>query len=180
MATTALAVVTPAAAQAADTWLTLKVSKEAPNSDSLFMAIRGGVSAGAGADALVWTLSKVNGRVVGDQQWKLQPVGYAGQVWIRNAGTANQFALSVKGNSAANGTPVVQWWFDATNLYQRWLPIEVGTNGNYTQFENVATGKCLAVEGGGAETIPRGARLILWNCTRGLDQQWADYLASVS
>jgi hypothetical protein len=178
-ATAALVAVTPTAGQAAaNDWGYLQNGKPQFAYGPLVLAIRGGVRAGAGADALVWTTSTASGGgTVGDQLWRLQPVGVNGEVWIRNAGTSNQYALSVQNNSSSNGTHVIQWWFDATNQYERWQPINLGSDG-YRQFRNVGAtgsgnGKCLAVAGaGGSSYLEVGAQVVLWDCGSGDDQKW--------
>ena len=172
MATVALAVVSPTAAYAA-TWHELINEKNSDDTGvSVVLSIRGGEGAGAGAEAVVWPRSyDSNGERVGDQLWRIVNAG-DGSAWLRNGGTSNQFALSVKGNNHADGTPLVQWWFDATNQYQRW-EITTSTQPYHYKFRNRATGKCLAVQGGGNPGLAVGARAIIWTCGPGDDQKWA-------
>jgi hypothetical protein len=170
---TGMVVLNPAAAQAAVVWTPIQNRKANYNSEAGVMAISGGVNQPAGKRALVWSWSYSGGQLVGDQQWYIQPVpGNTSYKYIRNAGTANWFALSVQNNDTSNGANVVQWWFDASNPFEQWQLIPNGDN--WWQFRNKAAGKCLAIEGGGNNTIPLGAGLIIWTCGVGSDQEWHD------
>ncbi|GIE35403.1 hypothetical protein Ait01nite_084480 [Actinoplanes italicus] len=172
VAAVTLAVVAPTAAHAA-TWDELHSNVWTPGTDGApqVLSIRGGEGEAAGAEVIAWTRSfKPNGARVGDQMWSIEPAG-DGSYWIRNAGTSNQFALSVKGNAHTNGTPLVQWWFDPMNQYQRWVPAH---REDYREWwlRNRATGKCLGITGGGNGRAELGARAVLWDCGFGEDQGW--------
>ncbi len=161
-----------AQADPSDRWGTLYNQKASRGNAGRVLSISGGMSAGAGADAILYAPSwRTDGRPAGDQEWiKVDaPLSYRGDIFsLRSAGTSNQFALSVKGNSHANGAQLVQWWYDPNNEYQQWKL----TNTAPPQYKNIATGNCLAVEDGGNPSAPPRAKVIMWDCGSGLDQRW--------
>ncbi|MFI5492513.1 RICIN domain-containing protein [Actinoplanes sp. NPDC051859] len=134
----------------------------------MVLAIKGGVGEPAGAPAIQWHYPRTV-PVPQDQQWIMGPndTGKA----IRNGGTAHQFALSIQGNSHANGARVVQWWHQPNNRYQSWRTEFAYHNGDFWyKIINNATGKCLAVANGG--DLNAGAAIIQWTCGNGPDQKW--------
>ncbi|MBO3743904.1 RICIN domain-containing protein [Actinoplanes flavus] len=172
IASAALVAVTPSAGQAAGYGL-LENLKRTENGAVMYLSIRGGSGAGAGADAIMfWQSFNEGGTGVADQLWTQQPVGVSNYVYLRNP--ASPFALSVQGNGHTNGTKVIQWWFDEDNEYEQWAPIYYG---DVRGFRNVgAENMCLAVAGGGNAYIVPRAQVIIWNCLGGGDdQRWYPY-----
>ncbi|MEV4643219.1 RICIN domain-containing protein [Actinoplanes sp. NPDC049548] len=145
------------------------------NATGNVMAIKGGTGATAGADVIQWPPAAYTNPQ--DQYWgrdySVFPQNSANTYFaLRTAGTANQFALSVDGNSSANGAKLVQWWFKFDNMFEQWSIARVVTvNGStVVQYQNRGTGKCIALQGG--STAPAGAPLIQFTCGSGPDQLW--------
>lgn len=140
------------------------------------LAIQGGVGTPAGAKVLQW-YAPATGAVPQDQQWTIQPVSSTSPYWlIRTASTSNWYALTVDGNSSANGAGMIQWWYTSNNYYQQWSQeaAYIGSQFAGYHFVNRSTGKCLALPGtGGGTTVPpSGVQVIQWTCGSGRDQIW--------
>ena len=161
-----LVTVNPAPSFAAPVWEVVKNGKGNRSAQPLYLTVAGSTGAAAGAAVVVNPASSSL-----NQQWDFE--FHSGPYYIiRNRGTSDMKALSVEGNSSANGARIVQWFYQPTNKYEQWK--YTGLTGGYYKYINVGTGNCLAVEGGTASTIPSGSQVILWDCGSGLDQQWND------
>lgn len=138
------------------------------------LAIKSGTDEPAGTPVIQW--SPPSGSTVPmDQQWQPAPRPDRSSLAWRNAGTRNQFALSVEGNSLNDGARIVQWWYEQGNDFEHWVGERVGTVEGFplVRYINVKTGKCLAVAGAGGSTLPGpGAQIVQWTCGNGLDQFW--------
>jgi hypothetical protein len=140
------------------------------------LAIQGGVGTPAGAKVLQW-YAPATGAVPQDQQWTIQSAGSSSSYWIiRTASTSNWYALTVDGNSTANGAGMIQWWYTTNNYYQQWSQVAayIGSSFAGYHFVNRSTGKCLGLPGtnGGATVPPSGVQVIQWTCGSGKDQIW--------
>lgn len=98
-----------------------------------------------------------------------------GSVIFRNAGTSNQFALSIEGNGKSNNTRVVAWWYQPTNKFQKWV-VDRSYATDIERWRNVGASaenddKCLAIRGA-ANGVAAGDQVIIWDCGPGEDQQW--------
>ena len=67
--------------------------------------------------------------------------------------------LDDKGNSSANGTPVIIWSCNSSDSAQGWT---------YSGGELKHNGECANVQGGGAS----GHKLILWSCNGASNEKW--------
>jgi len=145
-------------------WSRLETGVGGNNAEGLYLTVAG-YSTANGANAQV---ADYDNRTTGSQFWQWFRVP-GGEWALRNAGTTDWKALSIKGNAAGNGVQVVQWQYEQSNRYEQWTQ---ATSGGITRYKNVGTGYCLAVAGGGNGRVPSGANVITWNCTGGSDQDW--------
>jgi hypothetical protein len=154
-------------------WINVKKSITPP----LVLDIAGNPPAAASAIAVVSRLTQApnSSQIIGDEQWRTVDIG-GGKIIFRGAGTSNQFALSIAGNSSADGTQVLQYWYQPDNKYQQWTSTSrTQSDGEtWTQFKNVGTGKCLAVAGA-IDGIAPGDKVIIYSCGSGEDQWWSEY-----
>ena len=117
------------------------------------------------------------GQPLGRMEWRQVPQS-DGTVIFRNAGTSNQFALSIEGNGKSNNTRVLAWWYQPTNKFQKWV-VDASWTGGIKRWRNVGASennvdKCLAVRGA-ADGVAPGDQVIIWDCGSGEDQQWYYY-----
>jgi len=157
--TLVVGIATPSAA--AQTWYDF-INGKGDGGFALFLTVSGGLK----AQATVKT--EVAG---GSQLWTYQDSG--GYVFLRSGNSTQQYALSILDNNHANKTPVVQYTYQPTNDYQKWTR-EFVANGGWYRFRNLATGRCLAVLGGTASTLPSGSGVIIYDCGSGQDQVWQE------
>jgi hypothetical protein len=151
---------------AAEFWTYERTGKGNASAQEMYLTVNGPLQSGPGASMVVEPLSGS-----GNQQWTFwAPAEAGGNYIIRSGGSTNQYALSISGNSSANGTKVVQWNYEPSNKYEQWHQ----DDSNGRRYKNIGTNKCLAVAGGTASTVANGAQVIIWDCGSGLDQQWAD------
>jgi hypothetical protein len=147
-------------------WQTLENGKGTTDASPVRLSATAGF-----AGAAVWVRTFTGDQ---DQMWDFE-MQRDGSYIIRSGYTSHWFALSILNNSSANGTHVIQWWYEPTNAYQKWkLEFVLGQE----RYRNVATQKCLAVTGGTASNYPNsGAQVIIWSCGTGLDQLWKSDVA---
>nr|WP_296064965.1 RICIN domain-containing protein [uncultured Actinoplanes sp.] len=162
---------TPSAAEPAAEvrWQYLSNGKGTPDHQPLYMSVYGNVGAPQGTAIVLKRFDE--GPNWQNQQWYFEK--WAGYYMIRSAGTSAWQALSLKGNSSANGTSVIQYAYNAANEYQRWVLIWLPDGG--VKIRNQKTGKCLAVAGGTAPTVPALSPVITYDCVNGADQIWGSY-----
>lgn len=102
-----------------------------------------GKSTANGANVIQWNLSRnPDGSPTQDQQWR-SPINEEFWYNFRNAGTTDQKALTIKGNTDQPGAEIIQWTYSASNVYQQWS-MQTVSNGWY-RIWNRRTGLCLAV-----------------------------------
>jgi hypothetical protein len=152
----------PGIAAAAQTWYQLRNKKT--DEDGQALLLTGG--SGLKDQPSVWWLKGVG---AGEQAWTFD--GPSTAYHIRSGKTDSQLALSILNNSSTNGTAVVTWTYQPNNVYEQWHLVSLGNNFWHIE-SNGHPGKCLAVTGGTASTIPIGSKAIIWDCGSGPDQAW--------